>query len=130
CDRPSHNGQRRSGGGGVKVMRGFAVLIGYLLGVSAVFSIGIIGLMALQSLTKPMPSAPVVAASQKERLAKAGQGTTVGEKEAQPVQKHKVAHVTRKRKEEAPTFTSGFSGYGYAQEPRRFYQYPPMFFGR
>src|SRR5262245_2783394 len=113
-------------------MRGFAVLIGYLLGVSAVFSIGIIGLMALQSLTKPMPSAPVVAASQKERLAKPVKETTVGQKEAQPAQKHKAAHVTRKRKEEAPTFTSGFSGYGYgyAQERRRFYQYPPMFFGR
>jgi len=53
-------------------------------------------------------------------------------------QKRKAAQVTRKRndevthrrKEEAPTFSSGSSGYGFAAEPRRFYQYPPLFFGR
>jgi hypothetical protein len=79
-----------------------------------------------------MPSAqPVAAVSQKERIAKpAKQAATVPEKEAQPTQKRKVAQATRKRKEEAPTFSSGFSAYGYAQEPRRFNQYPSFFFGR
>ena len=78
-------------------MRGFAALLAYVVGLSAVVSIGIIGVMALP---KPMPSAqPVPAASQKERLAKpAKQVTTVAQKDAQPNQKRKVAHVTRKSK--------------------------------
>ena len=117
----------RRRGGGVKLVRGFAVLLSYLLGVSAIFAIGIIGLMALQSSTKPTPSAPV-ATSQK--IAKPVKHTTDAQKEAQPTQKRKAAHVTHKRKEEAPTFSSSSSGYGYAAEPRRFYQYPPLFFGR
>ena len=109
-------------------MRGFAVLLAYVVGLSAVIGIGMMGLMALN---KPTPSAaPVVAASQKERLAKPIKQTTVAQKDAQPSQKRKVAHVARKRKEEAPTFSSGFSAYGYAQEPRRFNQYPSFFFGR
>jgi hypothetical protein len=87
-----------------------------------------IGLMALN---KSMPSVVlVVAASQKERAAKPIKQTTVAQKDAQPSQKHKVTHVARKRKEEAPTFSSGFNAYGYAQEPRRFNQYPSFFFGR
>jgi hypothetical protein len=73
---------------------------------------------------------PVVTASQKERLAKPTKQTTVAQKDAQPSPKRKVQHVARKRKEEAPTFSSGFSAYGYAQEPRRFNQYPSFFFGR
>jgi hypothetical protein len=112
-------------------MRGFAALLAYVVGLSAVVSIGIIGVMALP---KPMPSAqPVPAASQKERLAKpAKQVTTVAQKDAQPNQKRKVAHVTRKQKDEAPTIaSSGFPyTYGYAAEPRRYYQYPIQFFGR
>jgi len=109
-------------------MRGFAVLLAYVVGLSAAIGVGMIGLMALN---KSMPSAtPVVAASQKERLAKPIKQTTVAQKDAQPSQKRKVAHVAHKRKEEAPTFSSGFSAYGYAQEPRRFNQYPSFFFGR
>jgi hypothetical protein len=109
-------------------MRGFATLLSYVLGLSAVIGIGMMGLMALN---KPMPStAPVVATSQKERLAKPTKQTTVAQKDAQPSQKRKVAHVARKRKEETPTFSSDSSTYGYAQEPRRFYQYPSLFFSR
>ena len=109
-------------------MRGFAVLLAYVVGLSAVIGIGMMGLMALN---KPTPSAaPVVATSQKERLAKPTKQTTVVQKDAQPSQKRKVAHVARKRKEEAPTFSSGFSAYGYTQEPRRFNHYPSFFFGR
>jgi hypothetical protein len=108
-------------------MRGFAVLLSYVVGLSAVIGIGMMGLMALN---KPTPSAaPVVAASQKERVAKPIKQATVAQKDAQP-QKRKVAHVARKRKEEAPTNPSGFDAYGYAQEPRRFNQYPSFFFGR
>jgi hypothetical protein len=109
-------------------MRGFAVLLAYFVGLSAVIGIGMMGLMALN---KPTPSAaPVVAASQKERVAKPIKQTNVAHKDAQPSQKRKVAHVARKRKEEAPTFSSGLSAYGYAQEPRRFNQYPSLFFSR
>ena len=38
-----------------------------------------------------------------------------------------MAHVVRKHKEVAPTNPSGFDAYGYAQEPRRFNQYPSFF---
>jgi hypothetical protein len=113
-------------------MRGFAVLLAYVVGLSAVVGIGIIGVMALYSSTKAMPSAqPVAAASQKERLAKPIKQKTVAEKEARPSQKRKAAHVTRKRKEEAPTMDpSGFNAYGYAPASRRMYQYPLQFYNR
>ena len=111
-------------------MRGLAVLLAYLVGVSAVVGISIVGVMAL-SKSMPSTTRPVAAASQKERLAKPiKQTTTVAQKEAQP-QKRKTAHATRKRKEEAPTMDlSGFNAYGYAPASRRMYQYPFQFFGR
>jgi hypothetical protein len=114
------------------LMRGIAVLLTYVVGLGAALSVGIIGVMALHSSTKSMPSAqPIAAIPQKERIAKpAKQAATVPQKEAQPAQKRKVAQATRKRKEEATTFSPGFNAYGYAQEPRRFYQYPAQFFGR
>src|SRR5262245_28102830 len=106
-------------------MRGFAVLLAYLVGLSALLSVGVLGVMALKSMP---PAQPVAAASLKERPAKpAKQAATAPQKETQP-QKHKVAHVTRKRKEEAPVVSSGFDAYGFAPQPRRFYQYPTQFF--
>jgi hypothetical protein len=108
-------------------MRGVALLFAYLLGLGAIVSFGIAGLMALQS-SKPTPSAASVAAtSQAERLAKPIKQKTVDQKDAQPRQKRKVTH---KRKEEAPSYSSGIDAYGYAQEPRRFYNHPFQFFGR
>jgi threonine dehydrogenase-like Zn-dependent dehydrogenase len=98
-------------------MRGFAVLLVYLGGLSAIISIGVVGLMALQSANRT-PSAPIVAAAQKERLAKPVKQTIVDQKKARPDQKHKMAHVTPKRTHEAPTIAAG-DAYGYAQEPRR-----------
>jgi hypothetical protein len=114
------------------LMRGVAVVLGYLFGVAATISIGIVGLMALQSSIKPTPSAPVAATvAQKERLTRPVKQTTVAQKDARTNQKRKATHVARKRKEEAPTMApSGFSAYGYAPEPRRHYQYPFQFFGR
>lgn len=107
-------------------MRFFAALLGYLIGVSAVISIGIVGLMALQPATRT-PSAPIVAAAQKERLAKPVKQTI--NKKAQPDQGHKVVQVTGKKARpnpkhnrpthEAPTTVVGQNAYGYAQEPRR-----------
>ena len=109
-------------------MRGVALLLAYLLGLGATISFGIAGLMALQSSTKPTPSAVSVAAtSQAENLAKPIKQKTVDQKDAQPRRKRKVTH---KRKEEAPSSSSGFDAYGYAREPRRFYNHPFQFFGR
>jgi len=113
------------------LMRAVAVLLAYVVGLSAVVGVGITGLMALRSSTNPTPSAAsVVAASQKERVAKPIKQTTVAQKEVQPSPKRKVTHVARKQKEDAPTFSSGWSAYGYVPESRRFNQYPSFFFGR
>jgi hypothetical protein len=111
-------------------MRGLAVLIVYMLGLGAIICFGIAGLMALQSSTKPTPSAPVAAvAPHKERVAKPVKQTT--QKDAQSDQKRKTVNAARKRREEAPTISpSGLDAYGYANEPQRFHQYPFRFFGR
>ena len=100
-------------------MRSFAGLLAYLVGVSAVISVGIAALMALQSPTERTPSAPTVAVeSHAGRLAKPVKQTIVGQKKARPDQKHKMVHLTPKRTHEAPTIAAG-DAYGYAQEPRR-----------
>jgi threonine dehydrogenase-like Zn-dependent dehydrogenase len=98
-------------------MRSFAGLLAYLVGVSAVISIGVVGLMALQSANRT-PSAPIVAAAQKERLAKPVKQTIVDQKKARFDQKHKMVHVNHKQPREAATIAAG-DAYGYAQEPRR-----------
>jgi hypothetical protein len=112
-------------------MRGLALLIAYLLGLGAIISFGIAGLMALQSPTKPSPSEPVAAiATHKERAAKPVKQAT--QKDARSNQNRKTVNATRKRIEEAPTIPpSAFDAYGSADEPRRFYQLNPFrFFGR
>ncbi len=110
-------------------MRGVAVVIFYLLGLGAIISFGIAGLMALQSPTQTTQSAPVAAAApHKERAAKPVKETT--QKNAQSNQKRKTVNTTRKRMEEAPTSSSGLDAYGSANEPHRVYQYPFRFFGR
>jgi hypothetical protein len=109
-------------------MRGVALLIAYLLGLGAVISFGIAGLMALQSSTQPPPSAPVATvAKPKEQVAKPVKQTT--QKDAQSNQKRKAVQATRKRREEAPTISpSGLDAFAYANEHRRFYS--PFFWGR
>ena len=97
-------------------MRGFAGLLAYLVGVSAIISIGIVGLMALESPSAP--SAPVAsAASHNKNLATATNQTIAAQKKARPDHKHKIAHVTRERTHEAPSTNE--ASFGYAQEPRR-----------
>jgi hypothetical protein len=109
-------------------MRGVALLVAYLLGLGAVISFGIAGLMALQSSTQPPPSAPVATvAKPKEQVAKPVKQTT--QKDAQSNQKRKAVQATRKRREEAPTISpSGLDAFAYANEHRRFYS--PFFWGR
>ena len=100
-------------------MRSFAGLLAYLVGVSAVISIGIVGLMALRSPIERTPSAPIAsAASHNERLATPVNQTIGTQKKARPNQKHKMGHVKRKQPREAATIAAG-DAYGYAQEPRR-----------
>ena len=108
-------------------MRGVAALIAYLLGLGAIISFGIAGLMALQSSTQPAPSAPVATvAKPKEQVAKPSKQTT--QKDAQSTQKRKTVNAARKRREEAPASSpSGLDAYGYANEQRRFYS--PFFWG-
>ena len=109
-------------------MRGFAGLLAYLVGLSAIISIGVLGLMALQSDNRT-PSPPIVAAAQKERVAKPVKQTIVDQKKARPNQKHQTVHITRKQPREAPTIAAG-DAYGYAQEPRRIDQNLFPIFGR
>ena len=104
---------------GSELVRGFASLLAYFVGVSAIISIGIAGLIALQSPVERTPSAPTVAVkSHTERLAKPVKQTIVAQKTAHPNQKHKIVHVTPKHTHEAPAIAAG-DAYGYAQEPRR-----------
>jgi len=111
-------------------VRGFASLLAYLVGVSAIFGIGVAGLMALQSPIERTPSAPTVAVeSHTKRLAKPAKQTIVAQKKAHADQKHKMVHVISKRAHEAPTIAAG-DAYGYAQEPRHLNPNPFPFFGR
>ena len=113
-------------------MRSFAGLLAYLIGVSAIISIGVVGLMALRSPIERTPSIPIAAAaSHDERVAKPAKQSIVGQKKARPDQKHKMVHVTPKRTHEAPTIDldAGRNAYGYAQEPRRIDRNLFPFFG-
>jgi hypothetical protein len=115
----------------VKLVRGFASLLAYLVGVSAIISIGLAGLMALQLPIERPPSAPNVAVKSQhtERFAKPIEQTIVAKKAARPDQKKKMVHLAPKRKDEMPTVASG-DAYGYAQELRRLNSNLFPFFGR
>ena len=96
-------------------MRSFAGLLAYLAGVSAaIFSIGIVGLMALQSPTERTP----FIASHKEHLAKPVKQPIDGEKAINQIQKHKKVHISRKQRHQAPFKGAGHNAYGYAEEHR------------
>ena len=111
---------------GVILMRGFAGLLAYLAGVSAIFGIGIVGLMALQSPAVRTPSPPVAAT---ESLAKPVKRPVDDKNTAHRNQKHKKVHVTRKQ-HEAPSIDAGRNAYGYAEESRRIDPSRFLFFGR
>ena len=116
---------------GVILMRGFAGLLAYLAGVSAIFGIGIVGLMALQSPTgRTSSSAPIPAASHTESIAKPVKRPVDDKRTAHRNHKHKKEHVTRKQPHEAPAMDAGRNAYGYAEEPRRIDPNRFLFFGR
>ena len=108
-------------------MRGFAGLLAYLAGVSAIVGIGIVGLMALQAPTERTPFSPPVAAT--ESLAKPVMRPVDDKKTAHRNQTQKKVHVTRKQ-HEAPSIDAGRNSYGYAEEPRRIDPNRFLFFGR
>src|SRR5262245_4912428 len=86
------------------LMRFFAGLLAYLVGILVVISIGIIGLMALQSSNERTSSAPTGSvALHKESLAKPVKQPINGEKTTRPDRKKKTVRVTRKPTHEAPT---------------------------
>jgi hypothetical protein len=109
-------------------MRGFAGLLAYFAGVSAIVGIGIVGLMALQAPAErtPSSSSPVAAT---ESLAKPVKRPVDDKKTAHRNQKHKKVHVTRKQ-HEAPSIDAGRNAYGYAEESRRIDPSRFLFFGR
>jgi len=107
-------------GVGTTVMRFFAGLLAYLVGVLAIVSIGIIGLMALRLPVERTPSTPITAAASHVEPAKPVKQTLVARKNVRPRQKNKTVHITSKRTREAPTIGAGHEAYGYASEaPRR-----------
>lgn len=108
-------------------MRGFASLLAYVVGVSAIVGFGIVGLMAQQAPTERTPSSPSVAAT--ESLAKPVKRPVDDKKTAHRNQTHKKVHATRKQ-HEAPSIDAGRNAYGYAEEPRRIDPNRFLFFGR
>jgi hypothetical protein len=101
-------------------MRGFAYFLAYIIGVSAVISLFMISLMALESSIQQTPSAPVIAVtSNKQPLDTVVKQTNVSHKQERTNQKHKTARVIHKRTRDVPTAAEGHEAYGYAVEPRR-----------
>ncbi len=102
-------------------MRLFAALLGYLVGISAIVGVGIVGLMALQLSNKQTSRAPTVAVAPfNESVAKPFKQPMGGQKTARPDQKKRRVRVTHKPRHEAPTIDdAGRDAYGYAGEPRR-----------
>jgi len=101
-------------------VRFFAGLLAYLVGVSVLISIAIVGFMALQSPVDRTPAAPVaLAASNKERLVSQTKSVVSAQKKTQPNRKSKMVHTAHKRLPAPPPTVGGDVAYGYAAEPRR-----------
>jgi hypothetical protein len=109
-------------------MRGFAYFFAYTIGVSAVITLFIISLMALESSIQQTPSAPIIAVTSNKHLDTAVKHTDVSHKQERTKQKHETARtnhrhetarVIHKRSRDVPTAVEGHEAYGYAVEPRR-----------
>ena len=101
-------------------MRFFAGLLAYFVGVSALISIAVVGLMALQSRVDKTPAAPVaLAASNNERLVGQAKAALATQKKTQPDRKGKAVHTAHKRLPAPPATVGSDVTYGFAQEPRR-----------
>ena len=103
------------------MMRFFAGVLAYLIGVSVLISIAVTGLMALQS---PVDRTPVagraVAASNKEHPVDRVKPVVSAQKKTQSDRKNKAVHTAHKRMPAPPNTVVGRdTAYGYAEEPRR-----------
>src|SRR6476469_7532279 len=97
-------------------MRFLFGLLAYVVGVSVVIGIGIVGLMALQSPGQQTPTTSMAStASKSEHLVTPA---LPAQKKTPPDKKDKVAHVNHKRIYPVPNTVGGGEAYGYAEEPR------------
>jgi hypothetical protein len=97
-------------------MRFLFGLLAYVVGVSVVIGIGIVGLMALQSPAQQTPTTSMAStASNTERLVKPA---LRAQKKAPPDKKDKSVYVSHKPINPVPSTVEGGEAYGYAEEPR------------
>ena len=102
-------------------MRFLASLLAYLVGVSMLISIAIVGFMALQSPVDRTPAAPATLAAPNNNDRLVGQAKPVEsvQKKTQPDRKSKVVHTAHKRLPAPPATVGSDVAYGFAAEPRR-----------
>jgi hypothetical protein len=103
-------------------------LLAYLVGVSVVVGIGIVGLGALQSPGDRTSTASI--ASKSERVVSPAKPTLPAQSKTSPDKKNKTARVTHKRIHPGPNTVGGGEAYGYAAEPRHRIDPNFFFFGR
>jgi|GEM_PF-3377888 hypothetical protein len=99
-------------------MRGFACFLAYTVGVSAVISLFIVSLMALESPIRQMPSAQIRAVtSNKQPVVTTVKPSNVTHKKERTSQKQK--HMTaRVGHEGTRELFEGHDVYGFVAEPR------------
>jgi hypothetical protein len=109
-------------------MRFFAGLLAYVVGVSVLISIGIVGFMAVQSPTDRTRAPPTASTtSNNERVVSPAKSEMTAQKKTPPERKNKVARTVHKRMHSLPATVGGGDAYGYAEAPR--YRIDPnMFF--
>jgi|SRR5262245_17355128 len=100
-------------------MRFFAGLLAYLVGISALISIAIVGVMTLKSPVDRTSAAPVALAAPNERIVGQGKPVSATQKKTQPDRKGKAVHTAHKRLPAPPPIIGSDIAYGYAAEPRR-----------
>ena len=99
-------------------MRFVASLLAYLVGVSVLISIGIVGFMILQSPNDRTRAAPVApTAPNIERPVSPTKPEMTAQKKTQFNRKNKIARTAHKQMHPLPT-TDGSDAYGYAEAPR------------
>lgn len=107
-------------------MRAVIGLLAYLLAVSAIVSIGIMGVMAFEmSFVEQVPFAPVTSGTSHEKHTFT-QAMVSQNKVRRLNQRRKTVRVTRRDRHKVPTMGSGLSAYAFA-EPHRLGSYPFAF---
>jgi hypothetical protein len=107
-------------------MRFFAGLLAYLVGVSVVIGIGIVGLMALQSPSATPTASMASTASNRERVISPAKPALPAQRQTVPDKKDKTLNVAHKRMHPVPRTVGENGAYGYAEEAR--HRVDPNFF--